>query len=320
MYWQAKVILGLFILVVAGGLLYGFRSQLSKFRLLTEANDRITIPEHKLIFKKIRSLGTDSDDSANLTADEDQPPPSYIRKLKRAQALFRNDDLVNARKITENILIDPKLREYGKHWAETVELLSEINTIFLFTDAPCPEKAAYTVQRGDNLVKIANMFNTTVSMIQKSNNLDETNPLIYPNQVFRLYQGEWNIKVIKSKYLLLLQDRDRIVKIYHIGIGRQDRTPVGTFEIDLKDYEPDWWQPGRIVKFGDPDNVLGTRWLGLKAVEGTDPSYKGYGIHGTWQPETIGHAASQGCVRMVNADVDQLYDIVPLATRVAIEN
>jgi len=51
-----------------------------------------------------------------------------------------------------------------------------------------------------------------------------------------------------------------------------------------------------------PANPLGTRWMGL--------GYKGYGIHGTNRPHSIGKAASHGCIRMRNHDVEELFELV----------
>ena len=317
MYWHAKFILIAVGLLISGLLIYSLRSH---------------IPTLSLMSKKAEStpLGTPSPDRKNISLstvqkkrtgeprDRSAAVPSFHKKLIKARELYQKDELINARKIAENILRDPNLKQFSSDWMKVAELVSDINTKFLFTDMICPEKVTYTVVKNDNLVKIANQFNTTITLIQKSNDLDTTNSMIYPNQVFRIYKADWNVKVIKKFFLLILSDKERLVKVYKIGIGRQDRTPTGTFVIDLKEYEPDWWQPGRLVKFGDPDNVLGTRWMSLSPIEGTNPALRGYGIHGTWQPESIGHAASQGCVRMVNGQVEELYDIVPTGTRVVI--
>ncbi len=112
---------------------------------------------------------------------------------------------------------------------------------------------------------------------------------------------------------------DRFFKRYKVGTGKHGTTPAGIFVINDKIPEPPWWRPdGQVVPFGDKENVLGTRWLSLKPVEGTDP-VRGYGIHGTWAPETIGKQASAGCVRLLNEDVEQLYVLLPLGARVVIE-
>ena len=67
-----------------------------------------------------------------------------------------------------------------------------------------------------------------------------------------------------------------------------------------------------MIESGSPENSLGTRWLGFDK--------KGYGIHGTVEPETIGQQVSQGCVRMLNEDVEELYDLLPRGTRVTVQD
>ena len=64
---------------------------------------------------------------------------------------------------------------------------------------------------------------------------------------------------------------------------------------------PAWYRPGTVVPPG-PQNPLGPRWIGL--------SLKGYGIHGTNSPRSIGGAKSHGCIRMRNKDVEELIDLV----------
>jgi len=61
---------------------------------------------------------------------------------------------------------------------------------------------------------------------------------------------------------------------------------------------------------GDPENILGTRWMGLDK--------ESYGIHGTTDPKSLGLQATAGCVRMRNSEVEQLYSIVPVGTEVTI--
>jgi lipoprotein-anchoring transpeptidase ErfK/SrfK len=68
---------------------------------------------------------------------------------------------------------------------------------------------------------------------------------------------------------------------------------------------PDWYRrPGVKIPYGHPDNILGTRWLGFR----NSPEYRGFGIHGTSDPASIGRAQSSGCVRMLNADIETLYE------------
>ena len=99
---------------------------------------------------------------------------------------------------------------------------------------------------------------------------------------------------------------------------KEGKTPEGTFVIATKIPEPPWYRDdGKMIPFGDKENILGTRWMSIKAT-GDTPSAEGYGIHGTWDVGSIGKAESAGCVRMINSDVEELYSLVPVGTRVVI--
>lgn len=93
----------------------------------------------------------------------------------------------------------------------------------------------------------------------------------------------------------------RVLKIFPIAVGKpQTPTPTGTYHI--------------INKIVNPGGVLGTRWMGLNIPNGP------YGIHGTFQPDSIGRAASNGCIRMYNSNVEELFKLVRVGTTVVIES
>ena len=66
-----------------------------------------------------------------------------------------------------------------------------------------------------------------------------------------------------------------------------------------------------VVPFGDKENVLGTRWIRLVPNGKTSRQVSGLGIHGTWDPTSIGKAESNGCLRLLNKDVEELFAIIP---------
>jgi lipoprotein-anchoring transpeptidase ErfK/SrfK len=106
---------------------------------------------------------------------------------------------------------------------------------------------------------------------------------------------------IPDRKLAVLED-DRVVKVYATAVGApKSPSPVGSFTIVTQIPEPTWYTKGRVVPPGK-SNPLGTRWLGL--------SKKGYGIHGTNAPKSIGRNASHGCIRMRNRDVEELFEMV----------
>ncbi|MCH7959874.1 MAG: L,D-transpeptidase family protein [Candidatus Hydrogenedentes bacterium] len=122
------------------------------------------------------------------------------------------------------------------------------------------------------------------------------------------------IEVSTTGYTLSVIRGDEVLGSFPVGLGRNGTTPHGTFRILNKISEPDWYDRGRTVRSGDPENPLGSRWLGL----GTDTAPTSYGIHATSDPRSIGQPFSRGCVRMRPSDVESLFRLVPLGTPVSI--
>lgn len=102
---------------------------------------------------------------------------------------------------------------------------------------------------------------------------------------------------------LALIENGRVVKIYSTAVGAPSSpTPAGAFTIVQRIPNPTWYGPeGKVIGPGK-NNPVGTRWMGL--------SRKGYGIHGTNVPSSIGKNASHGCVRLRNRDVEDLFERV----------
>ncbi len=121
-----------------------------------------------------------------------------------------------------------------------------------------------------------------------------------------------------ERHLYLIESETRALR-YGIGVGRDGFTWAGLLQITRKSEWPDWVPPPEMIErqpylprfmAGGPGNPLGARAMYLgKTI---------YRIHGTNAPETIGHAVSSGCFRLVNDDVVDLYDRAPLGTRVIV--
>ncbi len=106
---------------------------------------------------------------------------------------------------------------------------------------------------------------------------------------------------IPDRKLALLED-GKIVRIYRVAVGKTSTpSPVGEFRIVNRVSNPTYYHQGQIIAAGK-GNPVGTRWMGLSA--------KGYGIHGTNQPHSIGKAASTGCIRMGKRDLEELFAMV----------
>jgi len=168
----------------------------------------------------------------------------------------------------------------------------------------------YEVKGGDTLGKIAQRFNTTVELIKKINGLESN--IIKIGDKLKITRKKFSVVIDKSQNLLFLKKDDEVFKTYVVSTGMNDSTPMGTFKIVTRVKNPVWFRKdiGVTVPADDPENILGSRWLGLNK--------KGYGIHGTNQPQTLGSRETRGCVRMRNKDVEEVFDILPRGTEVTI--
>jgi lipoprotein-anchoring transpeptidase ErfK/SrfK len=109
---------------------------------------------------------------------------------------------------------------------------------------------------------------------------------------------------------LALVDNGEVVKTYPIAVGANHTpSPEGNFTIISHVADPSWTHKGKVMAPGK-DNPVGSRWMGL--------SLKGYGIHGTNAPRSIGKAASHGCFRMGRKDVEELFKLVRVGDTVAV--
>jgi len=167
------------------------------------------------------------------------------------------------------------------------------------TEEPtCPTYNYFVIRRGDTFLTIARIFNISVQELLNANPAVNPNNL-YVGQVICIPTAPSPVFIsisIAAKTLSLYRE-GRFIKVYPVATGKPTTpTPKGNFTIINKQINP-----------GGP---FGTRWMGLSKPH--------YGIHGTNNPASIGTAASNGCVRMYNEDVNELFNQVPVGTGVSI--
>lgn len=132
----------------------------------------------------------------------------------------------------------------------------------------------------------------------------------------QLVEQPFRLEIQRSKRRVILYRGKVRYKTYPIAVGRPGwETPVGTFEVKEMIKNPAWIHPftGETVPGGDPENPLGRYWIGFW----TDGK-NWIGFHGTPTPKSVGQAASHGCVRMYNKDVEELFQKVTPGTVVKV--
>ncbi len=129
-------------------------------------------------------------------------------------------------------------------------------------------------------------------------------------------QPELHLVIKLSDRRVYVYRQQQLLTSYPIAVGREGwETPTGQYQVIQKIQEPAWQHPftGEIIPPG-PENPLGMRWIGFW-TDGTNY----IGFHGTPNEDTVGQAASHGCIRMLNQDVQLLFDKVTIGTPVIVE-
>lgn len=247
---------------------------------------------------------------------DNAPPEAHVPALMgMARAAERSDKLVEARDLYRKALNQAKWK--SPQWHKALEQYGDLNVRLIFSPIETPESKYYAVESGDNLTNIGIKLNTTQGLLMNANNLDDPTKLRV-GQRLKHTPKDFRIIIDRSACDLYLCDKDGIFKYYKIGLGMPEyQTTLGTYMIGNKQKDPTWFKPGfGAIPPNDPENELGTRWMPLVPASEGLPS--DLGIHGTIAPDTIGLYKSHGCPRLLNEEVEELYDIVVRATPVEI--
>ena len=123
-----------------------------------------------------------------------------------------------------------------------------------------------------------------------------------------------------DRFLYLVQGDNRAIR-YGVGVGRDGFQWGGVHRISRKSEWPDWTPPSEMIErqpylprfmAGGAGNPMGARAMYIGATV--------YRVHGTNAPETIGHSVSSGCFRLVNSEIEDLYQRVPVGTKIVVQH
>ncbi|HZW09819.1 MAG TPA: L,D-transpeptidase family protein [Phycisphaerales bacterium] len=269
------------------------------------------------------SLGGGSGQGIATEPISPPPAPSELSRVTTAadQRLAANDP-VGARSILSRALGDERLSEGDR--SQLRARLTELNQDLLFSSkvvAGDPMVETYAIGSGDRLSTLPAKLGlaTDWRLIQRVNGISDPNR-IQLGQKLKLVRGPFHAVVHKNDYRLDLyagapEDEGAwmYVRSFRVGLGEDNSTPTGSFIVkrDSKLVNPHWVNPRTGEKFDkdDPKNPIGERWIGIDGL-GEDAIKTGYGIHGTIDPGSIGQQKSMGCVRMVDADVELVYELL----------
>ena len=199
--------------------------------------------------------------------------------------------------------VKDKLSELSNQWLLSRNVL---------TDDPLCE--SYQVKSGDLLSTIGDKYKVPYEFLMTINHINRPESL-QAGLPIKVVKGPFHAKVYRSTFTMDVYLQNTYVKSFKVGLGKPGmETPTGLWRAkqDGKLVKPIWTNPvdGKTYHPEDPNYPLGSRWIGLEGLSGEAKNREGFAIHGTKDPEQIGTAGSQGCIRMHNGDAILVYNMM----------
>jgi lipoprotein-anchoring transpeptidase ErfK/SrfK len=248
------------------------------------------------------------------------PTPPDANVLATAKSKFQAGELLQAREMLNAALLANSLSPADLSSAK--QLMAEINQTVVFSPkrfADDPFGGTYSVQAGDLLQKIATKYDVPWEALLRVNGMSDPRRL-RAGQTIKVIHGPFNAVVNKKSFTMDIylgtpgEKGSMYVTTYPVGLGKDDSTPTGTWLVEAgrKLKNPTYYSPRGegVIDANDPKNPLGDRWLGLTGIDGHAIGKESYGIHGTIDETSIGRQDSMGCIRLKNADVELVFDLL----------
>ena len=251
-------------------------------------------------------------DNPLVAGRANEPPPAernVSALIESGKKALTSGDLLPARSyFSEALSLSSDPAERTALRAELTRIGNE--TVFSGRVIPDdPHVDRYVIQPGDSLGKIAKAYRVSDELLARINDIRNKNR-IRAGQAIKVIKGPFRAVVYTDEYSMGVYLGDTFIKQFPVGLGEDQSTPRGAWEVATKLVNPTYYPPrgGQIVAADDPENPLGERWIGLHGISGEAVGQLRYGIHGTNEPDSIGKSVSLGCIRMYNEDVEVVYD------------
>jgi LysM repeat protein len=249
-----------------------------------------------------RPGGTSRAVSTSRIAESGSAKSAPLMDRKKIEHLMDDGDYVEAQKELS--------RWYWQMPDEREKVLPDLNKMaqaLYFSPQPTYYEP-YVVKPGDQLRVVGQRYKLSWEYIARLNHVDAKK--IRMGQKLKIVPGPFGAVIFLSRYELVVHQNGSFVKSYPVGVGKDGTTPVGTFAVKNKMVDPTYYGPEGVIAHDDPNNPLGERWIDIG---------DSYGIHGTIDADSIGKNESRGCIRMLNSDVEEVYDFLVIGSEVRIQ-
>lgn len=192
---------------------------------------------------------------------------------------------------------------------KVTDLLDQLAGTVIYSRRHLLEGRPYVVKQGENLEQIARLFKVPWQLLARINGVGDPNNLT-PGQELKVVRGPFNAVIDLGKHELTMMVKGRYAGRFPIGVGADHPNLAGSYAVRDKTANPQYYGPDRQqIGADDPNNPLGEHWIGLGNQ---------IGIHGTNDPATLQRTGGRGCIRMSARDVDDVFGILSIGSRVVI--
>ncbi len=214
-----------------------------------------------------------------------------------------NELLPRGQSERQRAFIKQQLAELSQQWLFSRQIFSE--------DRLCRD---YRVKPGDLLSNVGKQFNVPYQILMQINKIAKPE-VLQAGTVIKVVNGPFHARVYRSSFTMDLFLQNTYVTSFAVGLGKPGmETPTGRWRVKPggKLVKPTWTDPvsGKTFLPDDPDYPLGSRWIGLEGISGQAVGRTGFAVHGTKDPEQIGTAGSQGCIRLHNGNAILMYKLL----------
>jgi len=255
-----------------------------------------------------------------LTDPTNATSSQVTQMMTRGRSLIQQNNLVEGRKWLNEALAG-QISVSDAHAVR--QEIASVNQTLIFSPqvvAGDPYTETRVVKQGELLATIAPAYNVPWRFLAKINNISDPK-LLRVDARLKAVRGPFHVVVHKASYRADVYldpangpDTPMFVRSFPVAVGAFDSTPLGTFIVrkHSKLVNPEWVNPrtGQRFSADNPNNPIGEFWIGLDGTDDATRNLRGYGLHGTIDPASIGQQASMGCVRFLPADIELLFSML----------
>lgn len=233
--------------------------------------------------------------------------PQFVEFMGKARAKLAAGEWKEVHRVLTTWYDEPRLTP--EESVQLTDLLDQIAGTAIYSRQAILDEA-YLVQPGETLERIADSCKVPWQLLAKINGLRDPQNLP-PGTRLKVVRGPFHAVInLESHKLTLMVDR-YYAGHFRIGVGSDHPKLEGTYTVQAKMLNPDYYDPknGGHIAAGDRNNPLGRRLINLGDQ---------IGIHGTNDPNSIGTSQAAGSICLSDRDIDDIYDILSIGSRVTI--